>query len=110
MIVRQIDRIPDGKPNSRMDDYHFLPHVNMLFLPSNTSKAPANKNHLSMTMERDSSDDVSNISVESTLSSNSNQITSRVAEAMKLENIVASVTSSQEKMRSRMERRKLKEE
>ena len=63
-----------------------------------------------MTMERDSSDDESNISVESTLSSNSNQITSRVAEAMKLENIVASVTSSQEKMRSRMERRKLKEE
>ena len=62
-----------------------------------------------MTLERDSSDDVSNISVESTLS-NSNQITSRVAEAMKLENIVASVTSSQEKMRSRMERRKLKEE
>ena len=110
MIVRQIDRIPDGKPNSRMDDYHFLPHVNMSFLLSNTSKAPANKNHLSMTMERDSSDDESNISVESTLSSNSNQITSRVAEAMKLENIVASVTSSQEKMRSRMERRKLKEE
>ena len=93
-----------------MDDYHFLPHVNMSFLLSNTSKAPAVKNHLSMTMERDSSDDVSNISVESTLSSNSSDISSRVAEAMKLENIVASVTSSQEKMRSRMERRKLKKE
>ena len=92
-----------------MEDYQYLPHVNMLFHLSNTSKAPAD-NDVSMTMERNSLDDVSNISVASTMSSNSSDVSSRVAEAMKLENIVASVTSSQEKMRSRMERRKLKKE